>query len=97
MQGLTLVRSKTNRGFDLIEFRDLYDESCSLQKSSLATDDAIWLGVHSATPKRIGDNGWEEYKIPSDVYIGSRMHLNKEQVKQLLPILKRFAKTGRLK
>lgn len=38
---------KTNRGFDLIEFTDRYDKECSLQKSSLATEDAIWLGRDS--------------------------------------------------
>ena len=36
----------TNRGFELFEFQDLYGEQCSLQKSSLATQDCIWFGVH---------------------------------------------------
>jgi hypothetical protein len=37
--------SKTARGFSMIEFGDLYGNDCSIQKSSLATADAIWLGL----------------------------------------------------
>lgn len=35
----------TVRGFDLITFEDRYGVNCSIQKSSLATEDAIWFGV----------------------------------------------------
>lgn len=38
---------KTSRGFDLIEFVDHYGAACSLQKSSLATEDCIWLGTNT--------------------------------------------------
>lgn len=38
---------KTSRGFDLIEFVDHYGAECSLQKSSLATEDCIWLGTNT--------------------------------------------------
>ena len=37
----------TERGFDFAAFTDRYGKSCSLQKSSLATEDCIWLGVES--------------------------------------------------
>lgn len=33
------------RGFMRAEFKDLYGEVCSIQKSSLATEHAIWLGL----------------------------------------------------
>lgn len=36
---------ETARGFSRIEFADYNGEMCSLQKSSLATEDCIWLGV----------------------------------------------------
>jgi hypothetical protein len=39
---------KTERGFDIIEFLDRYGVECSLQKSSLATEDCIWLGVNES-------------------------------------------------
>ena len=35
----------TQRGFSLFKFTDRYDKKCSLQKSSLATEDCIWLGL----------------------------------------------------
>lgn len=35
---------KTNRGFRILEFTDLYNTSCSLQESSLVSPDAVWLG-----------------------------------------------------
>lgn len=39
---------KTERGFDLYEFTDLYGQTSSLQKSSLATENAIWFGIDGA-------------------------------------------------
>ncbi|MCA3269227.1 MAG: hypothetical protein ACK5XX_05330 [Holosporales bacterium] len=44
---------KTERGFDIIEFLDRYGNGCSLQKSSLATEDCIWLGVDTEPPARM--------------------------------------------
>ena len=92
----------TIRGFDLIEFTDLYDYKCSIQKSSLATDDAIWFGIDDPNPQIMasltlqGGVGWVKYDIPKDVLITSRMHLNREQVAELIPILQRFVKTGEI-
>ena len=37
---------KTDRGFNIDEFQDRYDIPCSLQESSLATEDCIWLGAN---------------------------------------------------
>jgi len=37
---------KTNRGFDILKFKDRYDFDCSLQKSSLASEECIWLGAN---------------------------------------------------
>ncbi len=94
--------TKTNRGFKLIEFNDLYDVKCNIQKSSLATEDAIWFGVEYADPKIMasktpeGGTGWVSYNIPDDVMFTTRMHLSREQVRKLLPILQRFADNGEL-
>ncbi len=79
-----LSQSKTSRGFALIKFQDRYDQPCSLQKSSIATEDCIWLGVHDQI-----DLNTKEIVGP-----GVRMHLSQEQVKELLPILQRFVDTG---
>lgn len=35
---------RTQRGFAIVPFRDVYDAQCSLQKSSLATEACIWIG-----------------------------------------------------
>ncbi len=42
---IDLIFSKTQRGFRLIEFRDLYRAESSLQESSLASEAAVWLGT----------------------------------------------------
>jgi len=98
----------TARGFDLIVFSDRYGVDCSLQKSSLATDDAIWLGVEDADPRILAsdmralgkmperDCGWVPYPIPKQVMLTTRMHLTRDQVAELLPYLQRFVSTGEL-
>ena len=102
----------TNRGFANIEFTDRYGAKCSVQKSSLATEDAIWFGINDADPKimasdaiRMGlkpreggekDNGWVKFEIPEEVSLSTRMHLTVDQVKALLPVLRHFVKHGEL-
>ena len=99
---------KTHRGFAYSEFIDRYGVKCSIQKSSLATDDAIWLGVDDASPKILASKavelgiktdettGWVSYPIPKDVMLTTRMHLTQEMVRDLLPALQRFVDTGEL-
>lgn len=53
--------------------------------------DAIRLGID--TDKEVG---WIKYSIPKEVSITTRMHLSREQVKELLPILQKFAETGEI-
>lgn len=99
------------RGKPRFDFTDLYGVECSVQESSLATDHAIWLGVNDADPKimrsdadQLGiqpdDNpertGWQRYHVPTQVAFKTRMHLNREQVRALLPMLQHFAETGEL-
>lgn len=73
--------TKTNRGFAIARFSDRYDNKCSLQKSSLATEDCIWLGV---------DETAEGEKV------NQRMHLTRQQAIDLLPALATFIATGEL-
>jgi len=90
----------THRGFDYHEFEDRYNAKCSLQKSSLAFENAIWFGVDDAEPKIMakdtpeGGNGWVKYHIPEEVSLSTRMHLTQKHVWRLLPILIKFAFTG---
>lgn len=88
---------QTHRGFVRIEFTDVYGVRCSLQKSSLATEDAIWLGCNDADPKvMIPGSGWKPWPMPDDYIANTRMHLTREQVRELLPILRHFVETGDL-
>ena len=100
--------TKTNRGFAFTGFKDFYGEDCSIQKSSLATEDCIWLGIQDAKPQVMASKapmlgvktkettGWVTYPIPDDVSLNTRMHLSRDQVAELLPYLKRFVETGEI-
>ena len=103
-----MKKSKTSRGFSFVEFTDLYGVKCSIQKSSLATNDAIWFGVDNAAPKIMASQaksfgvdtketiGWVPYPIPDEVLMTTRMHLNRKQVAKLLLILQKFVDTGEI-
>ena len=88
--------SKTERGFRIGAFRDLNGEACSVQESSLATEPAIWLGADEPRAMALVVNkGWQPVRLPDGSRImPSRMHLTREQVCALLPVLAHFAKTG---
>ena len=104
-----LFQSKFDvRGFQGIRFEDQYSTECSIQESSSAMCNAIWLGVSQAKPtimainaKKLGiptdeTTGWVDYPIPEDVLISTRMHLTRDQVRQLLPVLQHFVDHGEL-
>ena len=100
--------TKTERGFDIIYFTDHYSNKCSLQKSSLADQDCIWLGVDDLNPLVMASEaaelgiqtdqtrGWVSYPIPSNVIFNNRMHLTRAQAAELLPYLQKFVDTGEL-
>lgn len=94
---------KTERGFGIVEFTDRYGVECSIQKSSLATEDAIWFGANEIGLRKHVPYSGKGFKpvntkcTPTVEYVANnRMHLTRKQVKKLLPILKHFAKTGEL-
>lgn len=99
---------KTTRGFARARFADSYGHPCYVQKSSLADDDAIWLGVEDAAPKMLASKagvinpetgemtGWVPYRIHPDVLLTTQMHLTRDQVAALLPVLQAFVETGEL-
>lgn len=92
-----ILMTRTGRGFEIGHFTDRYDVKCSIQKSSLATEDAIWLGPDHPDPKiLIEGKGWQPAKLPDGCITNTRMHLTREQVIELLPLLTRFAQTGDL-
>jgi len=97
-----MKKKYTERGFALYEMVDLYENNYSLQKSSLATEDAIWFGIDDANPQIMASKiipngtGWAKYTIPKDVLLTTRMHLSRDQVKELIPILQKFVDTGEI-
>lgn len=105
---LNTLHTKTERGFNIIEFHDRYNKACSIQKSSLAIEDAIWFGITNPEPKIMASHaynlgiktdvayGWIDYPIPKEVNISTRMHLTRNQVEELLPVLQKFVETGEI-
>jgi hypothetical protein len=85
--------TETQRGFLRGEFKDLYGADCSIQESSLATDNAIWLGCENGTHYI---DARPMLKADETFTCSARMHLNQEQVKELLPILQYFVEHGTL-
>jgi hypothetical protein len=84
----------TNRGFSLIEFRDYYEHKCTLQESSLATEEAIWLGCNQGSHY---DERVQVVEIPGRVdSCLARMHLTRPQVKWLIKQLRQWLKTRRV-
>ena len=89
---------KTPRGFKRIDFIDRYDVKCSLQQSSLATEDAIWLGPNDADPRvLVKGDGWKPVPMPADYHANTRMHLNRDQVIALVAHLNAWLKSGSFK
>lgn len=102
--------ARTSRGFELLEFTDLYGAACSLQESSVATSHAVWLGVNDANPKILKSkavelgiplppgkvSGWMSYPVPESVSFTTRMHLDRDQVQNLVDRLQLWLDTGSL-
>lgn len=92
---------KTERGFSYQNFKDRNGVECSIQKSSLATEDCIWLGAKEIGLKHFkAFEGWKDVVLTDTMeehYVANnRMHLTRKQVEKLLPILQRFVETGEL-
>lgn len=97
------------RGFKVIEFHDYYDAHCTVQQSSLADDECVWVGRSCADPKilasKAGANGvqtdettgWVPFPVPEDVLLHTRMHLTRQQAGELADVLKWFSETGEVK
>lgn len=109
--GKEIEITKTERGFPYAEFTDRYGVQCSIQKSSLAFEDCIWLGVNDPNLQVMWNDaialglrveyladftGWVDYPLPKQVVCSTRMHLTRDQVKALMPLLQRFVETGEI-
>lgn len=79
------LKEANDRGFLRGEFKDRYGAECSIQKSSLATEDCIWLGCNHETIHHVTGQP-----------CGARMHLTRELAAELIPLLQKFVETGEL-
>lgn len=80
---------KTGRGFEIINFTDIYSEPCTLQMSSLAQYaqpgiSAVWLGC---------ENNAKPHHVTGDA-MSPRMHLDRKQVEALVGHLSRWLDDG---
>ena len=89
-------REHTGRGFRVIRFADQNGVPCNIQKSSLATNDCLWIGCEEIGLKRFGASGWESIPTGEGYIANNRMHLSRDDAAALLPILKHFCDTGEL-
>lgn len=87
----------TKRGFPYGTSKDFYKKDCSIQTSSIATEQCIWLGIDNPDPQIMSSDGWKPFDLPDGINLTTRMHLSREQVATLLPILQRFVETGKIK
>jgi hypothetical protein len=97
-----MKKTITPRGFGLIEFKDSKGVECSIQQSSIATEEAIWFGCDDADPQIFIPNGnpsWRKLEKPAeaqDWIFNARMHLTRKQVEKLIPVLQKFVDYGEL-
>lgn len=87
--------TSNDRGFRHYNFLDAYGSECRLAQSS-AVKPHIWLGVSKLKPKLFVNGEWVNYAVNEDVLFNSEMHLNREQVKAMLPYLIQFAEHGEI-
>lgn len=92
----------TERGFDYTEFNDANGTPCNIQISSAVRDEyLIWFGAEDIGLKHFkAGQGWKDVELTNTTeehYVANnRMHLTQSQVRDLLPVLQRFADTGEL-
>jgi hypothetical protein len=103
-----MKKQKTSRGFAYYKFIESNGNICSIQKSSAAEQDLIWLGcdkldIQGFTPygqpeswASITEEQINEKFGTEHINGNNRMHLSRETVSKLIPILQKFVDTGNI-
>lgn len=95
LKGAGDFKPMNDRGFVRGGFKDLYGADCSLQQSSLATQNALWLGISDPYMKVWGPP-WKDFEKPEGLLVSSRMHLSRGMVRRLIANLQHWVDTGSL-
>ena len=77
-----VIFKPTPKGLLRAEFKDRFGALCAIQESSRPEEETLWVGVE------VGLDG-EEIRY-------GKMLLTREMAEELIPILRRFARTGQL-
>lgn len=96
--------SETSRGFKYGKFKDNKNIDCTIQESSNAEYSCIWLGALDIGLKEFiahrKPSAWREIELDNTIehhfIANNRMELTQDMVKELIPILQKFADTGEL-
>jgi hypothetical protein len=96
-----MQETRTNRGFTLYKFTDTNGIECSVQKSSAAFENRIWLGATKIGLKHFkAGEGWKDIELTDTIEehytANTRIHINQETAKELVTILQRFIDTGEI-
>jgi hypothetical protein len=77
---------ETRRGFQIVNLVDGNGMPYTIQESSRIGNPHLWLGPENPPVLQQGteeDPGWKDVVLPERTEIFARMHLNREQVKEL--------------
>lgn len=80
---------RKKRCLDARTFTDLYGCPCSIK----VTQGRIELGCDDPRPQ-ICDHGWRPLKMPEGTVYTIHMHLGIKQINELLPMMRKFLRTG---
>jgi len=79
----------TSRGFEYIDFKDANGHGCSLQQSSAVDDTERGMEQPGSSFVWLGLENADE-NVPD------RMHLHRDQARELIVLLRHWVATGRL-
>lgn len=97
-----MERKETSRGFYYYNFKDTRGNKCSLQESSNAMKECIWIGADEIGLSKFDPNeGWSDVILEQNPYgihhvANNRVELDQETVAKLIPLLQKFVDTGQL-
>lgn len=87
---------KTGQGRKVYPFKDSNNVECTIQESEKDFIPSIWLGCNQPNPRTMTPFGWVTVELPKGTHCNTRMFLSQSQVQSLLPLLRKFARTGKL-